>query len=1161
MGESDQKFTWVQTHKDLVQYLKNMEGEQKKLVGLLQEAGVTAGLVDEEPKGNRFDLEEIDPFSFFCFIYKYGPDKRLKVLQNIAAKLDLHYPEDELGIPSAQAQKVMMFPFKDGRNNNEIENLWQLFYSSLNDSVTDEQFEEVLNQYGVGPVKITEALFYVAPQKYLPINGPTKPYLEKVFGIDPSFSTWQEYLDLLDKIKVNTEMPFYELSYEAWVWNQERKNKEAELNGWLELVERYKTHLRVSSHLGEFYKWEATKHFQDTFDPDADDFASNLKDSISKSKNLIYQNSKSFITKAAEFFPDQVRVMFADLYDEDESLQDRVQQFVSRAKELKPKVSEKHGKPLNHQQDERSLSFYLTMKYPDRYPLYKDETYQYLISQLPSEKPKPAGDKFFHYLEIGEKLIPTIEGDEVLFELATQNLNDDCYNGEQKWLVFQDILWVNMRQIEGKSDVNYWLFQGNPSLFDVEQALKDEALTSWRVNAHKEKIKPGDKVIIWASGDRRGCYALCEVESDVHEDRVNEDHVPYYHEEMKDEPFNQVELRITHNLAERPITYEQIKDVEALSGLKIGNQGTNFKATKEEYEAILDLMEDSSGDSKWDELLKVVEKIDDEAAVRKFFNTVKRVLNHFRLSADDQITYASSIRNYIQFTIGNRYVTHLERKKGETVQGFYVDNDYLEELKNKIPNLNISEKALPPEEGEMTWVYLESEKVQIEDFFEGIIALAKRGVDNQQKSPYRSTYADIHNPWIARVALDDALLEKLLRGEKMVTEKGHVKVNYPLNTIFYGPPGTGKTYNTIKRAAEIVEGRVIQDYNEAKQIFNNQLGETIEFITFHQNYSYEDFIQGLRPDIESTNELTFNRVDGIFKELCDRALKNLKESGAPITKKKSFDTVFNEFISPLTEGEVEELEVERKRVSYFITNVTERSIEFNKASGTSNHTLSIRTLKKMYDSESLLNIQGLSGYYSPLLDKLLELGKTPGETEVVNKKNYVLIIDEINRANISRVFGELITLIEPDKRYGREHHIPAKLPSGEEFSVPENLFIIGTMNTADKSIAQLDIALRRRFEFEAMYPLYNLPDQEIFDVDVLKSINNKIIELKGHDFQIGHSYFMDGNGSLKERMNKKVIPLLMEYFMNDKKEVEDVLKSAKLKIKEDSWPLQITGRE
>jgi 5-methylcytosine-specific restriction protein B len=212
-------------------------------------------------------------------------------------------------------------------------------------------------------------------------------------------------------------------------------------------------------------------------------------------------------------------------------------------------------------------------------------------------------------------------------------------------------------------------------------------------------------------------------------------------------------------------------------------------------------------------------------------------------------------------------------------------------------------------------------------------------------------------------------------------------------------------------------------------------------------------------------------------------------------------------------------------------------------------------------AESVLEIQGLASYYTPLLAKLLKLGKdSSGKKEQIKRQDYVIIIDEINRANISRVFGELITLIEPDKRSHGAIPLEARLPSGDSFIVPSNLFIIGTMNTADKSIALLDIALRRRFEFESMYPKYAIKNQKIYDVEILEKINKQIIKSKGHDFQIGHAYFMGDNKDLVQRMNKKVIPLLLEYYMNDEKEVKSILNSAGLKVEDNSWPLKITGK-
>jgi hypothetical protein len=374
----------------------------------------------------------------------------------------------------------------------------------------------------------------------------------------------------------------------------------------------------------------------------------------------------------------------------------------------------------------------------------------------------------------------------------------------------------------------------------------------------------------------------------------------------------------------------------------------------------------------------------------------------------------------------------------------------------------------------------------------------------------------------------------------------------PLNQILYGPPGTGKTYNTVLKAAQIITGKETISYDEALKIFNNNLGSQIEFITFHQNYSYEDFIQGIRPDTENGKELTFEKKDGVFKRIADRALKNLMDSEKPESAKRDFDAVFQDFILPLVEED--EIEVKMKKTSFYITQISEKSIEFRKNQGDSQHTLSINTLRKMYnDGLNEIILGGLQPYYNPILKLLLEKGKS--QFSPVEKKNFVIIIDEINRANISRVFGELITLIEEDKRSHGAIPMRVTLPSGDSFIVPSNLYIIGTMNTADKSIALLDIALRRRFDFVPMYPLYEGLEKPIYDAELLQKINNAILSRKNHDFTIGHAYFMGNEYLLENTLNRKVIPLLLEYFMNDDKEVTAILQVAGIKI--GGWPLKM----
>ena len=399
-------------------------------------------------------------------------------------------------------------------------------------------------------------------------------------------------------------------------------------------------------------------------------------------------------------------------------------------------------------------------------------------------------------------------------------------------------------------------------------------------------------------------------------------------------------------------------------------------------------------------------------------------------------------------------------------------------------------------------------------------------------------------------------VEFISEGATKIKVQGELQ-KHPNNIILFGPPGTGKTYNSIDKAVEIVTG-IKSNHEDSKVIFDKLKKEgQIEFVTFHQNYSYEDFMVGIRPDIEFEH-LRFKPYKGIFYEIAKKARENYFASSKEQPKERAFQNVFSEIIKPLTEkGELVKIKM-ASGIFYTITDVSDYTIHFNKPNGISQHTLSIQTLEEIVDGLREFTT-GLGPYYNPLAELIRTKKKEVTNVNTEPKKNFVLIIDEINRANISKVFGELITLLEEDKRINAKNELRLTLPNGEkEFGVPPNLYLVGTMNTADKSIALIDIALRRRFEFIGFFPDYSKLEES--DGVFLKHINKEIYSRKkSADYLIGHAYFMTGLDTFKIIKNK-IIPLLMEYFSGKTEVVEEIFNNSSWGIKYDiekyDWIIQ-----
>lgn len=445
----------------------------------------------------------------------------------------------------------------------------------------------------------------------------------------------------------------------------------------------------------------------------------------------------------------------------------------------------------------------------------------------------------------------------------------------------------------------------------------------------------------------------------------------------------------------------------------------------------------------------------------------------------------------------------------------------------------------------------------------------KRQGGKSQSIRYKEKF-NMDEPGLVNKALDALeYLEKnfgdtvrKIMKETMERKAENTPLITPKNQILYGPPGTGKTYNTINRALEIIGVDISNMDRKAQKIeFDKRVKEEqIMFTTFHQSMSYEDFIEGIKPTkpLPTDTFMKYEVEPGIFYKIVNLAHSSYENSQKGNQTKLSFEDAFEQLKLDLEKEPEMKFPLKSEGYDFTILGFTNTSIQFKKASGGISHTLSINTLKELYYGKEINFKAGVGIYYPPVLAKIQSY-KSSEEAEL---KNFVLIIDEINRGNVSQIFGELITLIEDSKRIGQPEELQVTLPySQDKFGVPDNLYIIGTMNTADRSVEALDAALRRRFSFVEMPPqpelLNSLEALRRFWIktegaygETEKSYDQYekgVRELLGIEFKNKDAYMKFGNGEsyFKKDSFEKNIPQFITFNGLD---IEKLLRTINLRI-------------
>lgn len=584
---------------------------------------------------------------------------------------------------------------------------------------------------------------------------------------------------------------------------------------------------------------------------------------------------------------------------------------------------------------------------------------------------------------------------------------------------------------------NYWIFQATPEVFNLRDALKNDALKTFSVRAHKSKIKTGDKVIIWLTGNETGCYALADVMSEVRPMELHNRELPYIIKLDKIKMNRDaVQLKVEYNLWNNPI-FKDDMPYSLVDELPVNIPGTNFKATGAQFQALLNI-------------IQMRNAIQEPTANYKKLKTVtNHPLNQILFGPPGTGKTYEAI-NYAISIIEDKPLSVLAKEPRQQLLRRF------EEYKNK---------------RQISWVTFH-QSFTYEDFVEGI---------KPQTTADQQVIYEIENGIFKAIAnratRKQVSYKDLLLRDELIEKAQFFKMSFDDTSVF--------EYCLENNCIAVKSGEQI-DFSEAEN--EREIKEQFQLA----KVSMDDMqvIQLLKNQMK-TGDVVFISQDN----------RTLYAIGVVIS-----DYYFDK--------NAEIIAAQFRRVEWL-------KMDLN---------VSIKDFHPQYFQSNTLALLNKNQINLAYFQK-----RKAGTSE---NHRHVLIIDEINRGNVSAIFGELITLIEEDKRKGAAEQLTAQLPySKQTFSVPDNLYLIGTMNTADKSAETLDTALRRRFTFVEKQVNYEVLGK-IGKIDVaklLKKINTRIKVLLDTDHLIGHAYFLEVKNleDLQLVFQHKIIPLLQEYFYGD----------------------------